>query len=79
MNNQVIVFMMISQIHLTYFFAGVSHCYDPDPTKNVQCLLDNTKALISFMTYIMTANLQVRSLSETVRLDASAKHLNPKS
>jgi magnesium chelatase subunit H len=48
----------------------VSHYYDSDPTKVVQAM--------SLMADTTTANAQVRTLSETVRLDARTKLLNPK-
>merc|ERR1712125_314300 len=52
--------------------------YDSDPTKVVQGLRDDKKKPMSLMADTTTANAQVRSLSETVRLDARTKLLNPK-
>jgi magnesium chelatase subunit H len=63
-----------SEISLT----DVSHYYDSDPTKVVQGLRDDGKKPTSFMADTTTANAQVRTLSETVRLDARTKLLNPK-
>ncbi|KAG5176932.1 magnesium chelatase subunit H, putative chloroplast precursor [Tribonema minus] len=63
-----------SEISLT----DVSHYYDSDPTKVVQGLRDDRKKPMSFMADTTTANAQVRTLSETVRLDARTKLLNPK-
>jgi len=63
-----------SEISLT----DVSHYYDSDPTKVVQGLRDDKRKPMSFMADTTTANAQVRSLSETVRLDARTKLLNPK-
>ncbi|CAM9566287.1 unnamed protein product, partial [Phaeothamnion confervicola] len=63
-----------SEISLT----DVSHYYDSDPTKVVQGLRDDGKKPMSFMADTTTANAQVRTLSETVRLDARTKLLNPK-
>lgn len=63
-----------SEISLT----DVSHYYDSDPTKVVSTLRDDKKKPKSFIADTTTANAQVRSLSETVRLDARTKLLNPK-
>ncbi|MEB3293712.1 MAG: magnesium chelatase subunit H [Synechococcales bacterium] len=63
-----------SEISLT----DVSHYYDSDPTKIVARLRDDGKAPASFMADTTTANAQIRTLSETVRLDARTKLLNPK-
>ncbi|KAM3091758.1 magnesium chelatase subunit H [Phormidesmis sp. 146-12] len=63
-----------SEISLT----DVSHYYDSDPTKVVSRLRDDGKAPVSFIADTTTANAQVRTLSETVRLDARTKLLNPK-
>ncbi|CAM9566196.1 unnamed protein product [Laminaria digitata] len=63
-----------SEISLT----DVSHYYDSDPTKVVSSLRDDKKKPASFMADTTTANAQVRTLSETVRLDARTKLLNPK-
>ncbi|CAN0206662.1 unnamed protein product, partial [Ascophyllum nodosum] len=57
-----------SEISLT----DVSHYYDSDPTKVVSSLRDKKKPS-SFMADTTTANAQVRTLSETVRLDARTK------
>merc|ERR1719331_1039546 len=63
-----------SEISLT----DVSHYYDSDPTKVVSGLRNDGKKPMAMMADTTTANAQVRSLSETVRLDARTKLLNPK-
>merc|ERR1719231_442484 len=63
-----------SEISLT----DVSHYYDSDPTKVVQGLRGDKKKPMSMIADTTTANAQVRSLGETVRLDARTKLLNPK-
>jgi len=63
-----------SEISIT----DVSHYYDSDPTKVVQSLRNDKKKPVSLMADTTTANAQVRTLSETVRLDARTKLLNPK-
>lgn len=63
-----------SEISLT----DVSHYFDSDPTKVVSSLRADGKTPASFIADTTTANAQVRSLSETVRLDARTKLLNPK-
>merc|ERR1712178_563780 len=63
-----------SEISLT----DVSHYFDSDPTKVVQGLRDDKKKPMAMMADTTTANAQVRTLSETVRLDARTKLLNPK-
>merc|ERR1711933_414926 len=63
-----------SEISIT----DVSHYYDSDPTKVVQGLRDDKRKPVSLMADTTTANAQVRTLSETVRLDARTKLLNPK-
>ncbi|KAL3678045.1 hypothetical protein R1sor_021001 [Riccia sorocarpa] len=63
-----------SEISLT----DVSHYFDSDPTKLVQNLRKDGKRPNSYIADTTTANAQVRSLSETVRLDARTKMLNPK-
>jgi len=63
-----------SEISLT----DVSHYFDSDPTKLVASLRDDGKMPASFIADTTTANAQVRTLSETVRLDARTKLLNPK-
>lgn len=63
-----------SEISIT----DVSHYYDSDPTKVVSGLRDDKKKPMSLMADTTTANAQVRTLSETVRLDARTKLLNPK-
>jgi magnesium chelatase subunit H len=63
-----------SEISIT----DVSHYYDSDPTKVVQGLRDDKKKPIALMADTTTANAQVRTLAETVRLDARTKLLNPK-
>ncbi|WP_338038455.1 magnesium chelatase subunit H [Neosynechococcus sphagnicola] len=63
-----------SEISLT----DVSHYFDSDPTKVVATLREDGKTPSAFIADTTTANAQVRSLSETVRLDARTKLLNPK-
>jgi magnesium chelatase subunit H len=63
-----------SEISLT----DVSHYFDSDPTKVVARLRGDGTAPASFIADTTTANAQVRTLSETVRLDARTKMLNPK-
>eukprot|EP00245_Coleochaete_scutata_P001014 TRINITY_DN11240_c0_g2_i1.p1 TRINITY_DN11240_c0_g2~~TRINITY_DN11240_c0_g2_i1.p1 ORF type:complete len:1414 (-),score=393.13 TRINITY_DN11240_c0_g2_i1:774-5015(-) len=63
-----------SEISLT----DVSHYFDSDPTKLVASLRKDKKMPASYIADTTTANAQVRSLSETVRLDARTKLLNPK-
>jgi magnesium chelatase subunit H len=63
-----------SEISLT----DVSHYFDSDPTKIVAKLRGDGKQPTSFIADTTTANAQVRTLSETVRLDARTKMLNPK-
>ncbi len=63
-----------SEISLT----DVSHYYDSDPTKIVSRLRDDGAMPASYMADTTTANAQIRTLSETVRLDARTKLLNPK-
>ena len=63
-----------SEISLT----DVSHYFDSDPTKVVSQLRGDGKAPASYIADTTTANAQVRTLSETVRLDARTKMLNPK-
>merc|ERR1719331_2143598 len=63
-----------SEISLT----DVSHYYDSDPTKVVSGLRNDGKKPMAMMADTTTANAQVRTLSETVRLDARTKLLNPK-
>jgi len=63
-----------SEISLT----DVSHYFDSDPTKVVAKLRNDGKKPNAYIADTTTANAQVRSLSETVRLDARTKLLNPK-
>lgn len=63
-----------SEISLT----DVSHYFDSDPTKLVAGLRNDGKAPAAFIADTTTANAQVRTLGETVRLDARTKLLNPK-
>ncbi|KAM3383722.1 hypothetical protein ACQJBY_008409 [Aegilops geniculata] len=63
-----------SEISLT----DVSHYFDSDPTKLVQGLRKDGRAPSSYIADTTTANAQVRTLSETVRLDARTKLLNPR-
>ncbi|MET0112936.1 MAG: cobaltochelatase subunit CobN, partial [Limnospira maxima] len=63
-----------SEISLT----DVSHYFDSDPTKTIASLRKDGKKPASYIADTTTANAQVRTLSETVRLDARTKMLNPK-
>merc|ERR1719356_1225075 len=63
-----------SEISLT----DVSHYFDSDPTKVVAGLREDGKTPSAFIADTTTANAQVRTLAETVRLDARTKLLNPK-
>ncbi|ELR98632.1 magnesium chelatase subunit H [Gloeocapsa sp. PCC 73106] len=63
-----------SEISLT----DVSHYFDSDPTKVIANLRNDGKTPAAYIADTTTANAQVRSLSETVRLDARTKLLNPK-
>jgi len=63
-----------SEISLT----DVSHYFDSDPTKLVQSLRGDGRAPAAYIADTTTANAQVRTLGETVRLDARTKLLNPK-
>jgi magnesium chelatase subunit H len=63
-----------SEISLT----DVSHYFDSDPTKIVATLREDGKKPAAYIADTTTANAQVRTLSETVRLDARTKMLNPK-
>ncbi|NEQ64149.1 MAG: magnesium chelatase subunit H, partial [Symploca sp. SIO2D2] len=63
-----------SEISLT----DVSHYFDSDPTKVVSRLRKDGKTPTAYIADTTTANAQVRTLSETVRLDARTKLLNPK-
>jgi magnesium chelatase subunit H len=63
-----------SEISLT----DVSHYYDSDPTNVVAGLRNDGTKPTAYMADTTTANAQVRTLSETVRLDSRTKMLNPK-
>ncbi len=63
-----------SEISLT----DVSHYFDSDPTNLIKNLRDDGKTPNSYIADTTTANAQVRSLSETIRLDSRTKLLNPK-
>merc|ERR1711871_576779 len=58
--------------------SDVSHYFDSDPTKVVAGLRTDGKKPSAFVADTTTANAQVRTLSETVRLDSRTKLLNPK-
>jgi magnesium chelatase subunit H len=58
--------------------TDVSHYFDSDPTKVIASLRADGKQPSAFMADTTTANAQVRTLSETVRLDTRTKLLNPK-
>jgi magnesium chelatase subunit H len=63
-----------SEISLT----DVSHYFDSDPTKVIATLRGDGSKPAAYIADTTTANAQVRTLSETVRLDARTKLLNPK-
>ncbi|KAG6743858.1 hypothetical protein POTOM_052561 [Populus tomentosa] len=63
-----------SEISLT----DVSHYFDSDPTNLVQNMRKDKKKPNAYIADTTTANAQVRTLAETVRLDARTKLLNPK-
>ncbi|KAH7666995.1 CobN/magnesium chelatase protein [Dioscorea alata] len=63
-----------SEISLT----DVSHYFDSDPTNLVQALRKDGRKPAAYIADTTTANAQVRTLAETVRLDARTKLLNPK-
>ncbi|WP_013322921.1 magnesium chelatase subunit H [Gloeothece verrucosa] len=63
-----------SEISLT----DVSHYFDSDPTKVISSLKGDGTKPAAYIADTTTANAQVRTLSETVRLDARTKLLNPK-
>ncbi|KAG1371080.1 magnesium-chelatase subunit ChlH, chloroplastic [Cocos nucifera] len=63
-----------SEISLT----DVSHYFDSDPTNLVQSLRKDGRKPSAYVADTTTANAQVRTLAETVRLDARTKLLNPK-
>jgi len=58
--------------------SDVSHYFDSDPTKVVSGLRTDGRKPTAFVADTTTANAQVRTLSETVRLDSRTKLLNPK-
>jgi magnesium chelatase subunit H len=58
--------------------TDVSHYFDSDPTKLIAKLREDGKAPASYIADTTTANAQVRTLSETIRLDSRTKLLNPK-
>merc|ERR1712216_1092589 len=58
--------------------SDVSHYFDSDPTKVVAGMRKDGKKPTAFVADTTTANAQVRTLSETVRLDSRTKLLNPK-
>jgi magnesium chelatase subunit H len=58
--------------------TDVSHYFDSDPTKLIAGLREDGKAPSSYIADTTTANAQVRSLGETIRLDSRTKLLNPK-
>ena len=58
--------------------TDVSHYFDSDPTKLIASLRDDGKAPASYIADTTTANAQVRTLGETIRLDSRTKLLNPK-
>jgi magnesium chelatase subunit H len=58
--------------------TDVSHYFDSDPTKLIANLREDGKAPASYIADTTTANAQVRTLGETIRLDSRTKLLNPK-
>merc|ERR1719329_505480 len=58
--------------------SDVSHYFDSAPTKVVSGLRTDGRKPTAFVADTTTANAQVRTLSETVRLDSRTKLLNPK-
>ena len=58
--------------------TDVSHYFDSDPTNLIKGLRDDGKSPTSYIADTTTANAQVRSLGETIRLDSRTKLLNPK-
>ncbi len=58
--------------------TDVSHYFDSDPTNLIKGLREDGKEPTSYIADTTTANAQVRSLSETIRLDSRTKLLNPK-
>ena len=58
--------------------TDVSHYFDSDPTKLIAGLRADGKTPTSYIADTTTANAQVRSLGETIRLDSRTKLLNPK-
>ncbi len=58
--------------------TDVSHYFDSDPTNLIKGLRNDGKSPTSYIADTTTANAQVRSLSETIRLDSRTKLLNPK-
>ena len=58
--------------------TDVSHYFDSDPTNLIRTLRDDDKAPSSYIADTTTANAQVRSLAETIRLDSRTKLLNPR-
>ena len=63
-----------SEVSLT----DVSHYFDSDPTKIVASLREDGQEPAAYIADTTTANAQVRTLSETIRLDTRTKLLNPK-
>ena len=63
-----------SEISIT----DVSHYYESDPTKVVAGRRDDKKKPMIMMADTTPNDIQVRSLSETVRLDARTNIFNPK-
>ena len=71
-----VIFHNLDSIEIS--ITDVSHYYDSDPTKVVAGRRDDKKKPMIIMVDTTPNKLQVRSLSETVRLDARTKLLNPK-
>ena len=71
-----VIFHNLDSIEIS--ITDVSHYYDSDPTKVVAGRRDDKKKPMIMMADTTPNKLQVRSLSETVRLDARTKLLNPK-
>ncbi len=58
--------------------TDVSHYFDSDPTNLIRTLREDGQAPSSYIADTTTANAQVRSLAETIRLDSRTKLLNPR-
>merc|ERR1719217_1896853 len=85
-NNQDLFKSSLKKVDVTFqnldsseiSLSDVSHYFDSDPTKVVAGLRKDGRKPTAFVADMTTANVQVRTLSETVRLDARTKLPNPK-